>query len=154
MDERQLRKLKRSQLLEILYAQNEKIDQLQEENEKLKEQLSSKLLEMKKAGSLAEQAVKITGLFEKAQEAANLYLQNVYRIEGMGAGRGSEQASQSRMQVEQARQPEAIWQEETERRQASRQREAARRSQTQRASQALGKNRKTRIDFLNDDEWD
>lgn len=148
MDEKQLRKLKRSQLLEILYAQSKKIEQLEEENEALKDQLSSRALEMKKAGSLAEQAVRITGLFEKAQEAANLYLQNVYRIEGVGTMRQPSQAAQSRTQATPQRQPEAS------RVQGTKQQETPRQTKPQRPSQPLRKNRRTSVEFLNDDEWD
>lgn len=80
MEKKDLRRLKRADLLEILYEQSQRIDQLEGENAKLKHQLFSKQMEMKKAGSLAEQAVKISQIFESAQEAANLYLENVYRI--------------------------------------------------------------------------
>ena len=77
MTEKELKQLNRRQLLEMLLAQTERADRLQEQVELLQAELDSKELKIKEAGSLAEASLKLCGIFEAADEAARLYLENV-----------------------------------------------------------------------------
>lgn len=77
MDEKQLRKLKREQLLELLLEMSEEKDRLQEELDAAKKELQRREVVMQNAGSIADAAVQITGILEKAQETADLYLRSV-----------------------------------------------------------------------------
>lgn len=70
MTEKELRKLNRYQLLELLMMQTEENRQLQQEVERLRQQ-QMKLEEM---GSVAEASLLLNGVFEAAQKAADDYV--------------------------------------------------------------------------------
>ena len=75
MTEKELKKLNRYQLLELLVRQTERADQLQKKVEELEERLEARELNLSKLGSIAEAAMHITGVFEASQQAADLYLE-------------------------------------------------------------------------------
>ena len=116
MAERELRRLKRRDLLEMLLVQCEETERLQKETDEMKRQLAdilesyerlkiklnikderlnqkdakitdlkheieemrtSRIIELEEAGSIAEAALRINGVFEAAQRAAEQYLMNV-----------------------------------------------------------------------------
>ena len=81
MDEKELRKLNRQELLEILLEVTEENEELKGEIETLRKKLRSKAMMIKNAGSLAEASLKISGVFERAQLAADVYLRNLKRME-------------------------------------------------------------------------
>lgn len=66
--------LSRADLLEIMVAQSKQIDALIKENQELKEELGRKELAITKAGSMAEAALKLGGVFEAIDRAADIYL--------------------------------------------------------------------------------
>lgn len=79
MTDRDLRKMNRKELLEMLIA-------LQSENEQLKErlhqqelQLQNREIQIKNAGSMAEAALVLNGVFESVDRAAAQYLENIKR---------------------------------------------------------------------------
>ena len=74
MTEKELRKLNRYQLLELLVMQTERADKLQQKVEELEARLEERDLNLAKLGSVAEAAVQVSGVFEAAQKAADLYL--------------------------------------------------------------------------------
>ena len=119
MEDKELRRLKRRELLKMLVAQCEETERLQQEleetcerlealeesYERLKEKLNikderlnqkdariselketieemktSREIELEEAGSIAEAALRLNGIFEAAQEAADQYLANVKRL--------------------------------------------------------------------------
>ena len=75
-----LSKLSKKDLLEIMLKQGEEIDSLREQVRELQAKLDDKEIRIAKAGSLAEASLAVTGIFEEAQKAANLYLQNAMRM--------------------------------------------------------------------------
>lgn len=77
MTDKELHRLKRSELLEILVEMSEENDRLKEENESLKNQLCDKNIQIENSGSIAEAALKLSGIFEAAQKAADCYLENI-----------------------------------------------------------------------------
>lgn len=77
MTEKELRRLKRTDLYEIMLAQSEEIDKLREELATLKKQLEDKRILFEKMGTLAEASLALTDIFEEAQKAADLYLYNI-----------------------------------------------------------------------------
>lgn len=77
MTEKELKKLSRKQLLELLLKQTEHSEQLQLQVNQLSEQLHSRRLAIRKAGSLAEASLRLNEVFEAAQAAADQYLDNV-----------------------------------------------------------------------------
>lgn len=77
MDGKDLKRLNRKQLLEILLAQVTRINELEEELEKKENALNSKKVTIKEAGSIAEASLKLSGIFEVAQNACDEYIKNV-----------------------------------------------------------------------------
>lgn len=70
MTDRELRRLGRRDLLELLVATGR-------ERDALKAALGSRQLKIDRAGSIAEAALQINGVFESAQAAAEQYLESV-----------------------------------------------------------------------------
>lgn len=77
MEEKKLKKFDKKELLEILLSQANRIDELEKELSKTKKQLEAKKFELIECGNLAEAALKLNGVFESAQSAAEQYLLNV-----------------------------------------------------------------------------
>ena len=80
MDEKQLRRLRRIDLMELLFSQAQEIESLQERVIELEEKLKNREILMAEAGSIAEAALKLNKVFESAQAAADQYLENVARL--------------------------------------------------------------------------
>lgn len=77
MADKELRKMNRTELIEIIYAlqQNEKT--LRKQVEELSGQLEDKLLHIESAGSIAEAAISLNHVFEDAESAARQYLDSI-----------------------------------------------------------------------------
>lgn len=79
MADRDLRKMNRKELLELLIASEKENDQLKEQLQQQTVQLRSRELQIKNAGSIAEAALALNGVFESADKAAAQYLENIKR---------------------------------------------------------------------------
>lgn len=79
MTDKEFKRLRRSDLIEILYEYQQREKALQDEIAGLKAQLESRELKLKNAGSIAEAAVKLNELFETAQKTADDYLEQIRR---------------------------------------------------------------------------
>ncbi len=77
MTDREVQKLKRAELLEILIEQSETIESLKKEVAQLKSQLEDRKIRMENVGSIAEASLQLNGVFEAAQSAAQQYIENV-----------------------------------------------------------------------------
>ena len=77
MTEKELRKLNRYQLLELLVAQTERANMLEEKLEEAQSKLDSHDIQMSVVGSIAEASLQLSGIFNTAQNAADLYLNAV-----------------------------------------------------------------------------
>jgi ABC-type transporter Mla subunit MlaD len=77
MTNKELRKLNRAQLLEILIEQSKEIDELKSKLNDAQEKLNDRKIKIDKAGSIAQAALEISKIFEDAQKAADLYLENI-----------------------------------------------------------------------------
>lgn len=77
MTEKELKKLNRKQLLELLLQQAERAELLEAELELTKQKLNDRLIKEKEAGSIAAAALSLSGIFEAAQAAADQYLESV-----------------------------------------------------------------------------
>lgn len=78
MKEKELRKMKRIELLDIIYALQENEEKLQAEKAELEKQLANKVIKIENEGSIAEAAMAISGIMQVAQDTADQYLQSVY----------------------------------------------------------------------------
>lgn len=97
MTDKELARLGRNDLLQLLIEQVREADGLREEIANLEEKLKERNLQIANAGSLAEAAAKVTGLLEAAQEAADLYRENAQR-------QCDEMIEEARQQAEEIRQ--------------------------------------------------
>ena len=79
MTEKEMRKLNRYQLLEMLIIQTERADKLQARLEAALKKLNERELHMSELGSIAEAALELKGVFRAAQEAADLYVEEAKR---------------------------------------------------------------------------
>lgn len=73
----ELRKMNRAELLELLLIQAKEIDRLNTQLEQLQHQVSLREITLARAGSIAEAALQLNGIFEAAQAAADQYLENI-----------------------------------------------------------------------------
>ena len=77
MTDKELKRLNREELLEILVEQASEIERLKAELEQMKGRLDSRELKCSKAGSIAEAALSVNEVFERAQAAADQYIENI-----------------------------------------------------------------------------
>ena len=80
MQEKQLHKLGKTDLLTLIYKQEKQIQRLTKEVEELKQQLEDRTIQIKEAGSIAEASLKINKIFEVAQQAADEYLRSIKEV--------------------------------------------------------------------------
>ena len=79
MTDKEFKRLRRSDLIEIIYEYQRREKALNEEIEALKAELESRDLKIRDAGSIAEAVVKLNELFETAQKTADEYVEQVKR---------------------------------------------------------------------------
>ncbi len=77
MVKNELQKLKRAELLQILYEQSRRIDELEAALAEANKKLEDRRLIIENAGSLADAVVKINQVMEAAQAAAEQYIYNL-----------------------------------------------------------------------------
>lgn len=77
MTDKELRKLRRDDLLQILINQQRQIDELNEALKKAQDALADRTIAIQESGSLAEAALKLNGVYEAAQAAADQYLEQM-----------------------------------------------------------------------------
>ncbi len=77
MTDKELRKLNKSELLELLTIQSAENERLKRQLEEVQERLEEKTIRIERSGSIAEAALRINDMFEAAQRAADQYLYNV-----------------------------------------------------------------------------
>ena len=82
MTQKELRRLSRIELMEILARQSAEIDRLNAELKQARGELENRQIMLDKCGSIAEASLEIYKVLESAQKAAELYLENVARFAG------------------------------------------------------------------------
>lgn len=93
MTEKELRRLSRMDLLEMLLEQSKEVERLQTELETVKKQLDDRRIMEQEAGSIAEAALRLNKVFEAAQQAADQYLENIrIQAENSQQRRGKDEA--------------------------------------------------------------
>jgi hypothetical protein len=76
MDKKDLRRLSRRDLLEMLLELSKENEKLRKVNEQLEERLEDRTINILKSDSLAEAALRLNGVFEAAQNACDQYIFN------------------------------------------------------------------------------
>lgn len=80
MTDKELRRLSRSDLLELLISQTEENQVLKSRVEQMQSQLLERRIAVDKAGSIAEASLQLNGVFQAAEKAAQQYLENIQRL--------------------------------------------------------------------------
>lgn len=96
MTDKELRKLRRDDLLQILIKQQRHNDELTEALAKAQAELEKKRLAISESGSIAEAAMRLNGVFEAAQAAADQYLTEAHT-------KSEEMYAQGKAEIERAR---------------------------------------------------
>lgn len=81
MDAKELSGLSRKELLELLLSVIKENEKLKKKIAAYEEAVNNRTIAIEECGSIAEASLKLSGIFEAAQEAADLYLDNIRRIE-------------------------------------------------------------------------
>ena len=77
MISKELKRLSRRELVDIIYQLKKNEEEMQEEIESLKNELQDKRIRISTAGSIADAAISVTNLFSTAQMTADLYLREI-----------------------------------------------------------------------------
>lgn len=77
MPDRELRHMRRTELVEIILALKQSEDRLRAENAALSAQLQERQIHIENAGSIAQAALELNKVFEAAQAAADEYVASV-----------------------------------------------------------------------------
>lgn len=77
MTDKELRRLSRRELLEMLIAETEENERLRTQLEKAQAALNNRRILLEQSGSMAEAALRLNGVFEAVDRAAWQYLENI-----------------------------------------------------------------------------
>ena len=77
MTDREFKRLRKAELIEIIYELERRQKKLEEENEKLREQIQKREMDVQSAGNLAMACAQISNLFQAAQDTADEYLEQI-----------------------------------------------------------------------------
>lgn len=81
MTEKELKRLSRSELLELLLLQTRETERLQNLLTQAQAELAERKLRIAKTGNLAEAVLELNGVMQSAQAAAQQYLENMAAME-------------------------------------------------------------------------
>lgn len=81
MTDRELKRLSRAELLEMLLMQTKEVDRLNEELAQARAQLEERRVILKNAGDIANATLGLNKLFQAAQQTAEEYLENIRQLE-------------------------------------------------------------------------
>ena len=119
MTDRQLRKASRTDLLKLLLEQKKENENLQLQLVQTQEQLQQRNIAIDQSGTLAEAALKLSGIFDAAEAACQYYTENIRTLSGRQEEicRAMEQETREKCDkmLEQAKQMARVyWDEYTE----------------------------------------
>lgn len=77
MTDKEFKRLSRSQLIEIIYQLQIKLEEVTTDNEQLKQALEDKRIRVDETGNIAEAALGIYNVMQAAQNAADHYLEEI-----------------------------------------------------------------------------
>ena len=77
MTDKEIKRLSRSQLIDIIYQLQLKQEELIADNKKLSKALADRRLRISKAGNIAEATIEIHNVMQATQDAASHYLEEI-----------------------------------------------------------------------------
>ncbi len=101
MTDKDLRKLNRVELLQMLLEQGRQNDALRAQLDQANAQLASRQVALDEAGSIAEAAMQLNQVFFAAQQAADQYLENIRTLSGRQEAVCAKREAESRSKCEQ-----------------------------------------------------
>lgn len=81
MTDKELKRLSRTELLELLLEQTRERERLEKALEEAEQKLADRQLQIEEAGDIAHAVLQINGVMDAAQAAARQYLENMERLE-------------------------------------------------------------------------
>ena len=72
--------MSRAELLELLLEESRENERLRAQLQEMNEKLADRAIRIERAGSIAEAALQLNGVFQAVEEAAAQYLENVRRL--------------------------------------------------------------------------
>ena len=104
MTDEELRKLKRADLLELLVAQGKENEALQEKLRQAEAALWDRQIQLDEAGNIAEAVLRLSGVFQAAQQASDQYLESIRKKHEETESRCARLEETSRARAEQLEQ--------------------------------------------------
>ena len=98
MTDKEFKRLNRSELMDIIYELQKQNEEKDAKLAKLEKELSDRELKVSQAGSIAEAALQVSGIFEAAQAAADQYLAALQKTDQEGKCR-LEEAEQEKRRI-------------------------------------------------------
>ena len=89
MTEKQLRQLTRSDLLQLLVELSAENKRLQAELDEANKALASRRIDIDSSESLAEAALRLSGVYRAADEAVKIYIENIVAQQKAGLKSGT-----------------------------------------------------------------
>ena len=77
MKDKELKRLSRAELLELLLEQTRQRELLEQRLEEAEKKLADRQLRLEKAGDIAHAVLEVNGVMEAAQAAARQYIENI-----------------------------------------------------------------------------
>ena len=102
MTDKELKRLGRAELIDIIYELQKQSEEKDAQMQKMQATLNKRTLRISKAGSIAEAAIGINGVFEAAQAAADQYLASIREAEESNAAKQAEAERQQKKILEEA----------------------------------------------------
>lgn len=80
MTDKELRKLSRSDLVQMLLQQSQEIQMLRKQLQSVEAALEKRIITILESGTMAEAALKLSGVFEAADIACQSYIENIRQM--------------------------------------------------------------------------
>ncbi len=106
MTEQELKRLSRKDLIEVIYTMRKREMDLELQLKQAEQKLNEKRIVIENAGSIAEAALALNGIFEAAQAAADSYLLSL-KLANADIGKKLIQAQEQSRQILEAAEKEA-----------------------------------------------
>ena len=117
MTDKELKRLSRGELLEMLIQQSKELERLRKQLDAAESALQNREIAITNAGSIAEAALQLNGVFTAAQDACQQYMENICHLsqnqERICAKRDAESQAEAKRIVEEARKESEALEHET-----------------------------------------
>ena len=117
MTDKELKRLSRGELLEMLIQQSKELERLRKQLDAAQTALQNREIAITNAGSIAEAALQLNGVFTAAQDACQQYMENICHLsqnqERICAQRDAESQAEAKRIVEEARKESEALEHET-----------------------------------------